>query len=151
MIQIRKEQMIFVNAVKKGTGHPALVFYYRPLRATTFMCRVAVVSAWAGIHCGDEHEARRKVICCGGSRYTDVPVLQRLPQDLQRLPGKLRKLVQEQNAAVRQRHLARNGMSSAAEKPDGADCVVRSPERTSCHEFSAALGDSGDGMDARHL
>ena len=63
-------------------------------------------------------------------------VFQRLPQRVKRGPRKLRQLVQKQHAVVRQRNLARNSLSPAADKRRCGSAVVRCPERPSQLQFA---------------
>ena len=63
-------------------------------------------------------------------------VFQRLPQRVKRGPRKLRQLVQKQHAVVRQRNLARNSLSPAADKRRHGSAVVRRTERPSQIQFA---------------
>ena len=59
----------------------------------------------------------------------DVAVLERLAQRLQARPGELRQLVEEQDAVVGERRLARLRRVRAADQAGGGDRVVRRAER----------------------
>jgi hypothetical protein len=59
------------------------------------MGRIVVVAARARVHGGDEHKVARIITRCESSRYGDMPVLERLPQDFERLTRKLREFVEK--------------------------------------------------------
>ena len=59
-----------------------------------------------------------------------MAVLQRLAQHFEHVAMELRQLVQEEDAAMRQAHLARQRMRAAAQQPRIRDGVVRRPEGT---------------------
>ena len=66
------------------------------------------------------------------ARDRDRAVLERLAQRLERRARELAELVEEEDAPVRQRHLAGAGRVAAADEPGGRDRVVRRPERPCC-------------------
>ena len=70
------------------------------------MRRVAIVTAGAGVHRGNEHERARvfyRIVCTGDS---NLPVFQRLTQDFKSGFAEFWQLVQEQHAVMGQGNLA---------------------------------------------
>ena len=140
-----------VDSVEERPRNAALVLHDVPCRATARMLLAPVIPARAGVHRRDKHEPRRIVVGRRRARNADMPVLERLSQDLKRLPWKLGELVEEEDSPVRQRDLARLRMCSAAQKTDRAHRMVRGTKGTARHECTAALRLASDGMDTRDL
>jgi len=93
--------------------------------AGAFLRRVGGVTAGAGVHGSRQHEAGRVGQGGQGPRDGDLAVFQRLPEDLQDVPLEFGQLVQEQDAVVREAHLAwpRNG--AATDEASIGDRMVR--------------------------
>ena len=73
------------------------------------------------------------------------PILERLSQDFEDMALELGQLIQEQQAMVRQRHLARHGQLTTAEHAHSGDRLVRGPERTGSEEGGASGDTRGPG------
>ena len=91
--------------------------------------RDAAEPARARVRRGDEHEARRERHHLLAADDRHVAVLERLAQRLQARARELRQLVEEQDAVVRERRLARLRRVGAADQAGGRDRVVRRAER----------------------
>jgi hypothetical protein len=69
---------------------------------------------------------------------------QRLAQDLEHMTAKLRQFIQEEDAVVCQRHLARHRHLAPADQPDGRDGVMRGATRAGRDQRRAVAGEPGD-------
>ena len=94
------------------------------------MLRIAVVAARARVHCADQHEARRIRGACPRSAYGYRSILERLSQGLQSRVPELGQFIQEQNAPMAQRDLARTRYASTADESGVRYRVVRRSEGT---------------------
>jgi hypothetical protein len=74
-------------------------------------------------------------------------ILKRLAQDLEDMPPALRPCIQEEQAVVRPRHLARRGEVPAAEQPHIQDRLRRGATRTHRDDGGASAGATGDAGD----
>jgi hypothetical protein len=75
----------------------------------------------------------------------------RLAQDLQDMPPELRQFIQGENAAVRQRHLARHGDVPPTAQPDIGDGMMRGATRPARDHRRPAAREPGNAVDARGL
>ena len=107
-------------------------------------------AARARVRGGDEHEAAGNTSRGLPAHDADAPVLERLAQRLQARARELGELVEEQDAAVGERDLARRRDRSAADEAGRRDRVVGRPERPAPHEPAAGVH-AGDRVDARDL
>ena len=120
--------------------HDVQVSAYRPRRtgpvardllgvAPSSPLRLVALPARTRIHRRHEPEPRRQR--GGGIRPAQRhgPVLQRLAQPLEHGPGELGQFIQEQNSAVRHRHLARANRLAATEHAHRRRGVVRCAKR----------------------
>ena len=80
--------------------------------------------------------------------YSCDTLLQRLAQDLEDMPPELRPFIDEENAVVRPRHLARHGEGPAADQPHIRDRLMRGATRPGGDDGGAPPGEAGDAMDA---
>jgi len=108
------------------------------------------VAAAAGIHRGNQHEARRIGDGMIGARDCDLAVLQRLAQRIQYARIELRQFIKEQHALMRQRDLAGPGAHAAAGERRHAGGMMGSAERPSRGE-RAAFDLAGDGGNHRYF
>ena len=120
-----------VYAVEQRAAHPRAVALDLRHRATALASGIAEKAAGTWVHRGYQHEGAGQGDFSGAPRYGDFPVLQGLTQYLQGGALELRQLVEEQHAIVGQRDLPRPRDRAAAQQPDVADGVVRSPKRAS--------------------
>ena len=95
-----------------------LVLEYLPLVAATLVRRVVVVSARAGIHRRDEHEARREIERSRRTRDGNMTILKRLAKDFEGGARKLCELVEKEDATMRERDFAGDRFGSATKKTD---------------------------------
>ena len=86
-----------------------------------------------------------------GRLYSCDAILERLAQDLEHLTAKLRQFIQEEDAVVRQRHVARQRHLAPADPPDSRDGVMRGATRASRHPGGAVARAARDAMEARRL
>ena len=110
---------------------------------------VAGVAAGAGIHRGDEHEARREHRAARGAGDGDPPFLQRLAHQVEHVAVELGQLVEEQHAVVRQGDLARSRLRSAADERRAGDAVMRRPERPPRQQAGTRRQEAGHRVDGR--
>lgn len=87
-----------INAVKQRAGQAAQILLDALGRAAAPSGRVAVPAAFAGIHGADHLKPAGIGHRAGHPGDLHLPVLQRLPEDLQRSGLKFGQLVQKQNA-----------------------------------------------------
>jgi hypothetical protein len=78
-------------------------------------------------------------------------LLQRLAQDLEDMAPALRQFIQEENAMVRQRHLARPGEVAAADQPHLRDRLMGGATRAGRDQRRAGAREASDAVDARGL
>ena len=112
---------------------------------------IAEVAARTRVHRRHQHEAggeRRRV---QGARDGDVALLQRLAQHLQTAAMELRQLVEEENAVMGQRDLARRRRTAAADHAGVADRVMRRAERPAFHQRLVRRQPAHRAVDARRL
>ena len=118
-------------------------------RAAAAPRRMAVPSAFAGVHCTHEHEVCRKGLGPGNARYGDLAVLKRLTQHLEHVLAKLRQLIEKQHAVVCKADLARARNRSAAGHCSARNGVVRRTERACGDDRVILTRKSCDGVDLR--
>ena len=114
------------------------------------VARIAGVSAAAGIHRRDQHEARRIGDAVVGARDRDLAGLERLAQRVERRRLELRQFVEEQHAVMRERNLAGPGAQSAADQRGHRRGMMRRAERPPVGE-RAVLDLARDRRDHRHF
>ena len=140
-----------VDAVEHGAGDAALVARRRVGGADALARGVAAVAAGAGVLGGHEGEAGGE----GGGRARaadgDRAVLQRLAQHLQHLRAEFGQLVEEEDAVVAERDLARARVGAAAHQPRVGDGVVGRAEGALAQQARAGRQQPGHAVDARHL
>ena len=78
------------------------------------MGRMTIVAAFAGVHGGDKLKVTGIGRTAGRPADGNLPVLQRLTQDLEAFPGKLGQFIEEQHAAVGKTALAGAELRTAA-------------------------------------
>ena len=102
--------------VGEGAAEPALVAAHRERRAGALGVGLAA-PARTGVGGGDEHEAAGQAAVGAGAGDRHPAALQRRPQRLERVAAELAELVEEEDAAVGQRRLARARRVAAADHP----------------------------------
>ena len=120
---------LYVDTVEQRTRDAVQVTVYRSGRADTFFLGVVVISARAGIHRSDKHDACRVfdgVFCPCDS---DFPVFEGLAHDFEYLTGELGQFVEEKHAVVGQRYFTRLGKGAATYEGCARYGMVRCPER----------------------
>src|SRR3989344_4776595 len=137
-----------VDAVKHRAGYLLLVTDDFVRGAPTFLLRVAVESAGAGIHRGDQREFGRKGQRAPGAGDVDHARFERLAHGLPKVLLEFGKFVQEQHSPMGEAYLSRFGHGAPADHRNGSGGVVRGTERTAAYEAARrkARGaiDSGD-------
>ena len=146
-----RERDLDVDAVEERTRNLCAIGGNLTLRAAAGVFRIIGITARTGVHRGHEHETGWKVARGGHARDGHVSVLKRLAHDFKNIASEFGKLVKEQHAAMRERHLAGHGMRAAAEQPRVGNGVVRRTERTAHHKRLARLQNASNGVDARNL
>ena len=136
-----------VDAVQQRAGEPPVVA--REVAGAAGAV-VAAEPARARVRGRDEHEAGRERHHLLAAHDRHVAVLERLAQRLQRRPRELRQLVEEQDAVVGERRLARRRMGAAADEAGRRDRVVRRAERALRRE-PAAVVQAADRVDPGDL
>ena len=127
-----------VESVEQRTGQSAqvtlacrVVAHTRPRRTTTTRTR---------IRGPDEKESRRQRDRRPGSREADLSAFERLTQCVEDARCELAHLVEEENTAVRQRHLTRtHDARPTADHRNHRGTVVRGPERRQSHETTESF------------
>lgn len=102
-----------VDAVEQRAGELGAVALDLFRGATARVGDVTQVATGAGVHGGDQLEARREAHPVVGPGDDDLSVLQGLAQDFEDLSVELRQLVEEQHALVGQGDFARAGLAAA--------------------------------------
>ncbi len=120
-------------------------------RACAFECRIAPRAARTEVHRGDELEAGRKQAVAADAGHRDDSVLERLTQRLQRRPRELRKLVEKQDAAVREAGFPGAWAGAAADDRRRRRTVVRRSKGRHRQERAVGWQETGDGMDPGHF
>ena len=129
LIAQRRHFDLNVDAVEQRAGYFGAVALDLQRRADAFLLRVGEKAAGAGIHRGDQHEARRIIDRAHGARDGDAAVFERLAHDLEDVAAELRQLVEKQHAVVGQRDFAGFGHRAAADQAGIGDRVMRRAER----------------------
>ena len=154
-----------VDAVGEGAAEPALIALDRERRAAALGVGLA---APAGARVGgrDQHEAAGQPLPGARPGDRDRAGLQRRPQRLERVAAELAELVEEEDAAMGERRLARARRVAAADQARRADRVVRRAERPAARPAgrrgrrrrwrsvatsSASSGASGGRIEGRRL
>jgi len=140
-----------VDPVQKRPGDAAEILVDRGLRAGAAPAGVAVPSALAGIHRADQHKFARIGHGALDARNGDLAVLERLAQHLERVAAEFRQLVEEQDALVRERDLARLRVGAAARERRGRDRVMRAAEGPCADERIVRGQQAHHGVDHRDL
>ncbi len=123
----------------------------RCVRARALDGRIAPRAARAHVHRADEHEASREERVTADARDRHHAVLERLPQGLENRTRELGQLVQEQDAAMSQRHLTRPRIRSSTHDRRRRRAVVRRAKRRTGHERAPGRKEARNGVDSRHL
>jgi len=110
-----------------------------------------VAPCWTQVHRRDQLEAGRVHGPALGTRNADDAVLERLAQGFERRADELRQLVQEQDAPVRQAHLARPRVATTPDDRRHRRTVVRRPERRIADERTLGRQQPRDGVDPGYL
>ena len=118
-----------VDAIEQRPRDAGEVTAHRRRRAAAAAGRIARIAAGAGIHGGDELEARRELAAPGGARDADRTGLERLAQRLEDVAAVLRQLVEKQDAAMRERYLARPQPPASADHGRRGGAMVRRAKR----------------------
>ena len=141
-----------IDAVEQRSAELALVARHLVGRAAAGTCAGAEKAAGAGIHRGDQLEARGKLGPPRGARDGDGSGLERLAQCLQRGAWKFGQFVEEQHAVVRQRNLAGSRRRATADQCHRARTVVRLARRAHPPPRHAeASAQAGDGRAFQRL
>ena len=114
-----------IDSVEERPADPAEVPFDLHRRAIALPPRVATVAAGARIHRGHEHQVRRESQAAHRPRDRHAIFLERLPEHFQRAAVELGQFVEEQNAVMGERDLARGRGAAAADQSRLADRVVR--------------------------
>ena len=126
-------------------------FWYLVTRAVvtgTFLDRVAIVAARAGIHGSDELEIGWKCERSLGAADRNQLIFDRLAHHFQHARAELGQLVLKEHAAVRQADLAGLGPVAAAHQTGVADGVVRGAEGAGGDQWRFGGKLVGDRVDA---
>ena len=125
----RRHLDVQVDPVEERPGDLPAVARHVARRARAGVPRVSAEAARARVHRADEEEAGREGARPGGARDGDDAVLERLAQRLERVAPELGQLVEEEDAEVGERELARARVGSAARERRRRRAVVRGAER----------------------
>ena len=120
-------------------------------RATALDRGVAARAARAHVHRPHELEPRREERVPADAGDRDDAVLERLAQRLEHRARELRQLVEQQDAAVRERDLAGPRARSASDHRGSRRAVVRRAKRRDGDERPFRGKQPRHGVDARHL
>src|SRR6185437_12735983 len=115
-------------------------------RAHAVAALVVEVTAGAGVHGRGQHEARGEAERHCGARNGDLTVLKRLAENLEDVARELGKLVQEEEAVVREADLAGTRDHAATDEAGVGDGVVRCAEGTLRDQTFVLVEDAGDGV-----
>src|SRR6185312_3944534 len=91
--------------------------------------RIAGAAATARIHRGDKHEARGIRDAMIGARDRDLAAFKRLAQRIENARLEFGKLVEKQNAVMRERDFARSRAQAAADERSHARRMMRRAKR----------------------
>ncbi len=135
-----------VDAVEEGSGDFVHIAQNLAGGTDAAVSGVAVITAWAGIHGGDEHEGGGVVDAVLGTTDGDMTVFKGLAKHLKDTTGELRQLIEEQNAIVSERDFAWLRIGAAADKGHLRDGVVGGAEGTLTDEAGVATELAGNGV-----
>src|SRR5688572_8976869 len=102
-----------IDAVEKRTGNFAEIILNFARRAAGF---AGHFSGWCGIHRGDEEEFGGKGHGTGGARNGDAAFFEGLPKGFEDVTFEFRKLVEKEDAVVRNGNFARSWVDVSAEE-----------------------------------
>ena len=135
-----------VDAIEQRAGDLGHVALDHRRRTHALARLVVEVAAGAWVHGRGQHEARREAERHGGARNGDGVILKRLPHHLQHVAWKLRQFVEEQQAVVCERDLARTRNDAAADQACVGDGVVRRAEGPLRNQARGCVQHAGDGV-----
>ena len=116
-----------VDSVEQRARNSRPVSLYLRGSACAFSAGVTQIAAFAGVHRRDEHKFAGVGYFACRAGNCQLAVLHWLPEVVENR-AEFRKLVEEQNPIVRERHFAGARIWAASCEPYAADCVVRRPE-----------------------
>ena len=139
-----------VDAVEERPREPRLIVGDAARTAPADMARLAGHAAAAGIHGADELKARGKADPVVGPRDRRLAGFERLAERIEHLRREFRQLVEEEDAVMGERGLARPHPDAAADHRRHRGRVMRAPERPP--RGQPAIADlAGDRGDHRHF
>ena len=140
-----------VETVEKGSRKPVPIRREPLRRAGAFGGLVSPPTAGTEVHRPDKDEPSRKNRVSLHAGDCDRPVLKRLPQRLEGRAVELRELVQEEDAAVRERRLAGTRPRTSADDGRRRRGVVRGAERGPVDERPAGGEQAGNRVNTGYL
>lgn len=117
-----------INAIEERAADFAAVFHGELWGAGAGLGGVTEVAAGAGIHGGDEHEARGEGERACGTGDGDEAIFKRLAEDFKGAAGELGEFVEEEDAVVAEGNFAGLDTDAAADQAGIGDSVVGSAE-----------------------
>ena len=126
-----------VDAVEERARDLRLIFLGAFGGAAAGEARIVDMAAAAGVHGGDELEARGIGHMGMNARHHGAPALQRLTQGFQGGARELGQLIEKENAVMGERHLARLGALAAADERGQRGGMMRIAEGPVAHQPAA--------------
>jgi hypothetical protein len=117
-----------IDAIEERPGDAAHVLLDRDGGTLALVLRIAEEAAWARIHRGDEDEVGGEGGWVRGAADGDAAFFKWLAERFEAAAIELRKFVEEEDAVVGERDLARLGNRSAADHAGVRDRMVRAAE-----------------------
>ena len=114
-----------VDAIEERAGDALAITLHLERTAAAFAFQIAEVAARTGIHRGHEHELGWEGYAAGCARDRDFAVFQGLPHHFERGAFELGKLVEKEDAVMREADFARRGDGGAAQQANIGNGVVR--------------------------
>ena len=135
-----------VDAVEQRARHARLIIGGAARRAAAGERGIAEMAAAARVHRRDQLDPRREGHVGVGAGDADAAGLERLAKRIEHRALEFGKLVEEQDAEVREADLARADAQAAADQRRHRRAVVRRPERPPAPDLAAAelARDRGD-------
>ena len=133
-----------IDPIQQRAADPAEIFFHLHRVAFARPAGVAEVAARAGVHGGDEDEARREERRVDRPADRHLAFFEGLAEAFETAAVELGQLVKEEDAVVGETDLARRRRRSAADHAGVGDGVVRAAERAGGEEGFAS-GEGGEG------
>src|SRR5439155_2240479 len=115
-----------IDAIEQRPGNALTISLHLHRSAAAFALEIAEVAARARVHCGDEHELRRKRDAACGAGDGDFAVFERFAHHLQCRSIEIRQLIQKEDTVVGEAYFARIWKSPTTAQTNVTNGMMRS-------------------------